>query len=282
MVLLTSSQSPVADLTSTMYCRTRSKALDWFQVTCNDVSMIVVMVTSEGATGTKTKIHQLLYVKQTQKLFLWPITKCADNPRNQSEPEARHVAVATGGKMRFAPIGGRYFWLADKVAQCFSANYKASFYTTKPIITFSKLPVSYSFKPSPLLLWSLQCHTINSSQLSYRTNKDFTSQKIYLLQSSPLNQVDWCNCTETNCCSKLQLVRPVLCLLWRHSQESFACREAWNSVGTRSLREKVFHPQCIATELYCLALLSVWSLLFSPSLLNKFEWIISTELYMFP
>lgn len=98
MVLLTSSQSPVADLTSTMYCRTRSKALDWFQVTCNDVSMIVVMVTSEGATGTKTKIHQLLYVKQTQKLFLWPITKCADNPRNQSEPEARHVAGATGGK----------------------------------------------------------------------------------------------------------------------------------------------------------------------------------------
>ena len=129
MVWLTSSQSPVADITSTMYCRTRSKALDWFQVTCNDVSMIVVIVTSEGATGTKTKIHQLSYVNQTQTLFLWPITKCADNPRNQSEPEALHIAGATGGKTRFAPIGGRYFWLADKVARCFSANYKASFYT---------------------------------------------------------------------------------------------------------------------------------------------------------
>lgn len=126
------------------------------------------------------------------------------------------------------------------------------------------------------------CHTISSSQLLYRTNKDLTSQKIYLLQSSPLNQVDWCNCTKKNCCSKLQLVRAVLCLMWRHSQESFACREAWNSVDTRSLREKVFHPQRIATKLSCLALVSVWSLLFSPSLLNKFEWIISTELYMFP
>ena len=71
MVSLTSFQSPVADLTSTIYCKTRSKAVDWFQVTCNDVSMIAVMVTWEGASGTETKIHHLVELRYTDTKVIY-------------------------------------------------------------------------------------------------------------------------------------------------------------------------------------------------------------------